>query len=63
MISQLTIDLPVRVAQRLAALAAEQKKSVEAIALESLTVSLEKSPIHPRGNAARSSNQIGFYQN
>jgi hypothetical protein len=52
MISQLTIDLPLKVAQRLADLAAEQKKSVETVAVEKLSASLETAPSFERGSPA-----------
>lgn len=42
--TQLTLELPDALAQRLARLAADQKKSVEQVALEQLTAVLEPSP-------------------
>lgn len=52
MISQLTLELPAKLAQRLEGLAAEQKKSVEEVALERLASSLEATSEHPAGTAA-----------
>jgi len=52
MISQLTLELPAKLAQRLEGLAAEQKKSVEEVALEQLASSLEAAAEHPAGTAA-----------
>ncbi len=47
---QLTIELPEALAQRLAWLAAAQKKSVEQVALERLTPLLESAIAQPSGS-------------
>ncbi|NOT59949.1 MAG: hypothetical protein HOP19_06950 [Acidobacteria bacterium] len=52
MISQLTIELPINVAQQLATLAAQQQKSVEALAVEKLAASLDPLPTYERGSPA-----------
>ena len=49
---QLTIELPEALAQRLARLAAQQKKSVEQLALERLTPLLEAEIKPPPGSPA-----------
>lgn len=52
MISQLTIELPASLAQRLAGLAAAQQKSLAEVAVERLTSALEAESEPPLGSAA-----------